>query len=656
MKKLMSIVWILVFATILLAGCAPRNAEHSGSRLDVEANLDCFSEQALIRDMQTVKDIAFATSGTSDYYILACEDCTEATLASCHDLSTILNKMLGTTNQFEVTTSKKAVGHYISIGDTDAFLEQKFDKSKIVFDGFGVKSDSLGNIYIFATQEGGLSNGIYTVLEDVFGCMFVRDDFDYIPQYVDIYLDKLDIVNNPDFEWRKIFQYEVSENYWFKKLKNNGASSEGVEINSGWGTWCHDVFQFVDPEIYMKEHPDYFVIEDGEPMQLCLTHPDVYPIIERKMAEFIEQQPDKKYWDFSLNDNYNYCKCERCAKVLKQTGSMMGTMLPIINKLAKAFPDKTISTLAYFYNKEVPRGIVCEDNVNIVVAPIGTGQLYSYKSGDVKKAAEAKRLISDWGHVSKSVFVWDYVVDFNHLLLPYPNFDVQKDNHDFYIENNVKAIFHQGSREHTNELACLRSYVLSRQVWDNSVDTNKIIAKYLKVTYGEAATYVARYLDTMNNELRDKANDLDLYDSAEKHAFDYLSNKNIDAYYDLICKAIDAEKDNPQIHRRLDEIKINVLYAKMTAAGLNIFEKQKAFEEFKLLADELDIARHTETRWTMDDFVNVIYPKKLSGIKWGIAGIAVGIPIVIGGLACAIIFIKKRKDKRKQNENITDNE
>ena len=74
-------------------------------------------------------------------------------------------------------------------------------------------------------------------------------------------------------------------------------------------------------------------------------------------------------------------------------------------------------------------------------------------------AAKAKALVESWGAVSSSLMIWDYVINFKHLLLPYPNYDVQADNHVLYLENNVRAVFHQGSREHDNEMARLRGTI-----------------------------------------------------------------------------------------------------------------------------------------------------------------------------------------------------
>ena len=649
MKKVITFLLSMCLLIVVLVGCTPSDrSKMSSSELDITSHISDYNEEEILQEFSKQKEIKLAYEGSSDYYILIKENASEDTIWLANDFSRILNSMIGATNQFIVSKNLIHGKKYISLGDTSKALEQNINKSQIVYDGFIIKTDNLGNIYIVTNEEKDLSNGVYTFLEDYLECMFVRDDFDYVPYLPTIYLNKIDIVNNPDFEWRKMYQYEVNSNGWYKKLKNNGAGAKGVEDHNGWGTWCHDVFRFVDPEIYAEEHPEYFVFIDGEPRQLCLSNPDIYPIIEKRMGELMAEQPDKKYWDFSINDNWDYCTCDRCAKVLEETGSMMGTMLPIINKLAKKYPDKIISTLAYTYNKTVPKGMVCEDNVNIVIAPIVTGQLYSYKYGASDKAREAKELVESWGKICKSILVWDYVVDFKELLLPYPNFDVQMDNHEFYIENNVKALFHQGSREHTNEMACVRSYVLSRQMWDNTVDIDKLLAKYLVVTYGkDSAEYIAKYMELMNNELKEKGTDLDLYDVAEDHTKDYLSSKNIDTYIEYIDKAYELA-DTDVIKDRVLELKVNVLYAKMTAPGINVVEKGKAFSEFKELVDKFDITRQTEFGITMDEYIEKTYPLEYGLLVFAVVMIALS-PFIIAGVGYISYKVYKTiKNKKAQ--------
>lgn len=555
------------------------------------------------------KGICLACNSESNYKIIVSDIAEDFILECANKLSFYLNKIIGSTDMFNVIREVELKSEkFISIGQTRK--ASTIDTSKVKDDGFLIRVDFDG-IYIYTNEEISILNGIYGFLEDKLECMFVREDYDYIPYFPTIFLDTFEYVSNPDFAWRKMFQYEVSQNDWSKKLKNNGAVDGNIEINEHWGTWCHDVFTFLDPQKYQSDHPEYFVYNSNkEPAQLCLTNEEIYPIIEKKMAELISQNPDKIYWDFSINDNVDYCKCKKCKKVLKETGSMMGTMLPVINRLAKRFPDKIISTLAYTYNERVPRGVVCENNVNIVLAPISSGQLYSYSSAKNKKAKKTKALIEDWSKISSRLMIWDYVVDFKHLLMPYPNFDVMKDNHTLYIENNVKAVFHQGSREKNDEMSRIRSYILSRQLWDNDVDVNKVLAKYIAVTYKKAAQYVAQYMDLADSELKKKGRGLDLYDEVPDHKNDYLSFDNNNKYLELINSAINSVEEE-RIKGYLEEIKINILYSIMNEKNFHYKRKKAAFNEFSVLVKKHCIEKPYEFGISMDEYIEKVYSHKL---------------------------------------------
>lgn len=635
---------VLVLTGVPVSALAAQSGQMSSETLKISDYLDLYDEGAQRAAFAQEKALCLAQNSDSRYSILVPSSSSAQVKELAQSFSDYLNKIIGSYGAFPVVQDSGPVSEpFISLGATAAAAD--VDMSALRDDGYLVRSAG-ENIFIRTLDDASLSNGVYGFLEDVLQCMFVREDYDYVPSFPTIYLDELNLVSNPDFAWRKVFQYEVAQNGWYEKLKNNGAVADDIEQNAGWGTWCHSVFTFVDPEIYAESHPEYFVFdESGKPVQLCLSNPEVYPIIEAKMAELMAEQPDKTYWDFSINDNWSYCTCADCAKVLEETGSMMGTMLPVINKLAQKFPDKIISTLAYASNETPPKGMTCEENVNIVLAPIESGQLYSYRFGGSEKAARTKERIEAWGKISSSLLIWDYVVDFKHLLLPYPNFDVQKDNHELYIENNVKAVFHQGSREKNDEMARLRAYILSRQMWDNSINVSEVIAKYLTVTYGAAAPQVAAYMDTMNANLKTEAEDLDLYDTAAMHSGDYLSAANNDTYLQLVNTALENVQD-ARITGYLEEIKLNVLYAIMQEDNLYYFRKKDAFAEFQTLLARHDIEQPHEVGVTMEEFLSAEYPAVLRTVALKITA-CVASPVAAAALAAGIVLAVKKRKKSK---------
>ena len=664
MKKAAVFICVILIICVLggvLAGCS--GGTKSSYKIDV-ASAAGYDEAEFVASLQEEKVIPLSVNGESNFKIV----CSSQNLQKDAEfLRDTLRQMTGAEQAFEVVSQSGANGSFIFLGKAASAI----DTSSVKDDGYAIKSSG-GNIYISGNYaldtdiaDDGTANGIYSFLEDVLGCMFVRDDYSYVPKSSTAWLDDLDIISNPDFVWRRIYQYEVNQNNWSRRIKSNGTGVRNDEVgndaNRYWGTWCHSSFRFVDPDVYFEEHPEYFAVLGGERRhevynnmqpQLCLSafvtidgeKKPAYDIIKNKLAEDMAAHPEAVYWDFSINDGYHPCECEECAAAYEKYGSHAGLLLHLVNNLAKDFPDKYISTLAYQHMRTVPQGVKCESNVNIVIAPIQTSQLYSYKWGDNDSSAEGKKIIEEWAQVCDNLFIWDYTVNFHNLLLPYPNLAVQKDNLEFYLQNNVRRVFHQGSREQGDEMACLRSYILAKQLWDADVDINELLSKYVTVTYGAAAPYIAEYIDLMHEKVQN-ADDLDLYDKPSWHATDYLSVGSIAEYQSLMDSALSAVQGDETLTRRVEEIAINVDYAKMYELSLDVVGKQKAFERLSERAEEQGIERFHEVQNLTEEFIQTIYPEYLSKQKAYLA-LAVVLPVVAVGAAAAICIVVIRKKKK----------
>lgn len=563
----------------------------SSKKLNIVDKVKSFNENDIIKDLRKPKDIALIKDGKTDFYIYVDKAEDSCVIEAADFLKDTLNNMVSgkifdIINEYDV--SRKLI-----------VLKTLNSADNIKDDGYIIKTCD-GNINISGICGSGTANGIYAFLEDVLGCMFVRSDFDYIPKTDTAYIDEINILKNHDFKWRCIYQYEVFSTDWYKKIQSNGTNDKA------WGSTCHTIFEYVNPDLYFENHPEYYSLRWGKRKadQLCLSNPDIYPIISKRLNEMIENNPQALYWDFSINDNLHYCQCKQCRKLYSKYGKS-GSMLLILNKLAKEHPDKIISTLAYTYNEKPPKNLQLEPNINISLAPIKSGQKYSFLFSGSKKAKKTHDLIESWGKILKNVYIWDYIVNFQHVLLPYPNFDVQRDNLRFYKENNVKMVFHQGMRDPCCELADLRSYIMARQLRDIDCDIDSLMTKYLCVTYKKAAIYVAEYLQYMNELMRSKAKDLDLYDKPKQHRRDYLSTDAIKHYEKLIDMAFEAEKDDPEVLYRLEEIKINVLYAKITEASFDKEGKRRAAIELKELYPKHNINRYNEwDKPTLTELIN----------------------------------------------------
>lgn len=525
-----------------------------------------------------------------------------------------------------------------------------------------------GKLFIRGTSERSTAYGVYGFMEDDLGCVFINGSETFVPHSATVKLAPLDRTETPALQWRNVYAYETKQqDGWYEKLRLNGIEADptdmedGVNEYAGWGTWCHSYLSFVDLDEYFDEHPEYFAMKNGQRIredpetgletQLCLSNPEVLEIVKEKMAQRMAENPDQKYWDFSVMDSWNVkgCECDQCRALDEAAGSGMGSLLPFINELAKAFPDKTISTLAYFHTINPPtNGIKAEENVVIKLCSMPGDQGSSYLQGATDGAKQFQQLVQNWHSVCDKIIIWDYVVDFEHLLLPFPNFAVQQDNQKFYEENGVIGVFHQASREKGDEFAEMRAWVLSQLMWKGSeADVNSLLGKYIAAAYGDAAPEIAEYVNALAANFHEEQAPLGLYDNPQVHKNGYLSKKNIAAYQEIFARAEEKVATNPVVLARVRKAKMPVLYAKMTETSTDKSGKLAAAEEFYRLCEENGVTRIDETKTTLADF-QAKFPAMIAQMNARLIGIPVGVTagVVLVVAAVAMIVTLRRRARR----------
>lgn len=645
-----------------IAGCSFKVQENRKA-LDL-SKAPTYSESKAKQEIAKEKNgITLATDGNTSYKILYEKNANEELKSAVSFLAETLQQMIGCGTIEIIEDGKADKGCFISIGNTQ--LSENINIDQIENDGYILKVKD-NNLIIKGANQSGTKNGIYDFLETKLGCMFLRNDYDYIPEFPTIRLENYDEVINPSIAWRKQFQYEALQNNWYDKLKLNGTKAkEGFKegIYAQWGTWCHTQFQFVPPEKYFDSHPEYFALINGKrcyqakwhssDMQthLCLTNEDVYEIVKAGMKSEIQKNPEALYWDFSIMDTpVKVCQCPECNRINTKYQSNSATIIMFINRLAKdlgkEFPNLMFSTLAYQDCINPPVGLEVEQNVVIKLCANPGSQGYSYSVGANKNSKQIKLLLESWGNIAKNIVVWDYVVDFNHLLLPFPNYDVQKANMDFYVDNNVMGVFHQGSREKGDEMADMRTYLLSRQMWDKDIDFEALMKKYIQLNYGEASPYIEEYLETMSESYISHNKELNLYDNPSKHKYDYLSASNIAKYMQLTEKAMAAVQDDQMALEQVEKVRMCVLYAKCTEGSLDIAGKKAAAEEMKIYTDKFGVTKYHEVM-EIEKFYNDVFPGIIKRNKISISCVIASCILGVGLLVVIPFEIRKRKKKKK---------
>lgn len=665
--KIALLACLVVTALAAFSGCGKQNVREATFLLK---NRSEWSEAALREQMAAEKGgVTLLENGEVKVTVVYSEGASESLIAAADFMAATIDRMSGSSGVRTAVKKGGESGFSIYVGR--AANSALIDLSDVKNDGYKLEIKPEG-IYIVGKTDDATRNGIYDFLETHLECMYVSPENTYVPLCPTVKLALEEKTVNPTITWRKVYQYESVQNGWYERLKMNGTivkeGENSIELYNEWGTWCHSSFEFVPPEKYFDEHPEYYAKFLGKrryqfnvlgrtfPTHLCYTNEEVYQIAEAELVKRIEANPEVKFWDFSIMDTYfATCRCKECKKFNKEAGSEMGTLLAFLNRLADAirddYPDVYLSTLAYQRVKNPPKNMKCAPNLCINVCAFPGTQSYPYSTeGGIKASREFAERVVEWGKICDNILVWDYVVNFTHLKLPFPNFEFQKENLEFYLENNIRFVFHQGSREPMDENAEMRTYLLSRQLWDKDVDLLALAKKYVAVVYGDAAGLVEEYMDTANAAMIESGADLSLYDSPKKHKNGYLAPKLTDKYLELTEKMLEVAENSDTVNvKAVEMLRVNALYAKMTDASWDYRAKKAAFEEFKALSEKYNFTKSGEIV-EMSRFVEKDYPRTLIWIVFKyvlsvLGGIAV-IALIVLGVKFGPKIVRKAKNKR----------
>jgi Domain of unknown function (DUF4838)/Glycosyl hydrolase family 67 N-terminus/F5/8 type C domain len=501
-------------------------------------------------DVKILPGIILAQNGESVYRIIIPSAASQQEQKAAAVLQDYLLQISGAAIPV-ISAGKQRSPYEIILGQNERLDEVGVGVSfnELGADGFLITTDSLRLIIAGGNDKGTLF-GVYTFLEKYLGCRMYAPKVKIIPKLDTILLGNINDREVPKIKYRTT-HYKVAWDAEYVDWQKLNHDAEGER--PAWGTWVHTFNSLVPPEVYFKDHPEYFALRDGQrnPTQLCLTNPEVLKVVIQNLRRQIAQNPGAKYWSVSQNDNRKYCMCDNCRALDEKEGSHSGTMLNFVNQVADQFPDYTISTLAYEYTRKAPATIKPRKNVNIMLCSIEVTRDRPIESAEDSTGISFVKDVRDWGKIANDIIVWDYVIQFNNLVSPFPNLQVLQPNLQFFVKNGVTAMFEQGNREVGGEFAELRTYLISKLLWDPYANSDTIMNDFLRGYYGAAGKHIRKYIDVMREALISSKEPLKIFGSPVEASESYLTPELLQKYKQIFDTAESAVAADPVILERV---------------------------------------------------------------------------------------------------------
>jgi len=347
--------------------------------------------------------LTISEGGRSSYRIVVSRELTPSDQKAVAELQNHLKRISGVeipvmTDDFPVREYEILVGNNRHLQELDI----KIDFEKLEKDGFTIWTKGK-NLVIAGGKEEGTLYGVYTFLEDYLGCRKFSASVSYIPIMDRIRVRRINRTDVPFIKHREVHMPDAFDDDYanWHKLDNRNVT------NRKWGMWVHTFSTLVPPGRYFNEHPEYFSEINGQRLphtQLCLTNPDVFRIVVEKLRDLMQEKPEARYWSVSQNDTYYPCGCEQCRALDEKHGSYSGSIIHFVNRVAREFPDKNISTLAYQYSRSAPVSLQPDKNVNIMLCTIELNR--SRPIARDPSSASFRKDIEDWGKLTDNIMLW----------------------------------------------------------------------------------------------------------------------------------------------------------------------------------------------------------------------------------------------------------
>lgn len=440
-------------------------------------------------------------------------------------------------------------------------------------DAFSIQTQG-SNLIIQGGNARGCVYGVGEVLEKFLGVRYYSPQYVVIPETKNVILPEINIQDASSNTYRNVNgQFTADPDYRdFNRLHT-------IDDMFARGYYVHTFHRLIPWQEYFAQNPEYFAFMNGKRIidQLCLSNPEVFDLVVEKLGKEMALQPEKQVWSVSQDDNFSYCQCEDCSKVIAEEGSPAGPIIHFVNRVADTFPDKVISTLAYQYSRQAPVKTRPRDNVQVMLCTIELNRSQPIAT-DPSSVSFLKDL-EDWGKITNHIYLWDYTVDFAHQTSPFPNLHILQPNIQLFVNNNVSEHFQQTNTGVGHEFSELKAWLISKLLWNPNADVEAIIEEFTDGFYGPAGKWIRKYIYALEREIKKTGEWLDIYGPPTNYQHTFLSAALIEEYNGYFDRAEKAVAKDPEYLLHVQTARMPLQYAMMEIGKNDMFGERGWYRE-----------------------------------------------------------------------------
>jgi len=502
--------------------------------------------------------------------IICSSGATKSELYAAREFQRLFKEFTGKELTIDGTDSQS--GKIILIGaEATTAANLQVNTEKMGEEGFNI--DIAGDkLAIYGGNPRGTLYGVYEFFEQYCGVRYLTYDHTFYPaegREKDFRIKGRNYSYVPPFAFRWSYYGETNRNPAFAAQLRTNTVSGAEELGgiTGYKLVGHNVAYLVPPNIYGKDHSEYYALVNGRRVldihgggpQLCMTNPEVLEIVVKATLDAIEKNPTVKNFNVAQMDNGSYCTCASCAAIDAREETHAGATLSFVNAVAerieKTYPEVLIGTYAYEYTRKPPKTIRARDNVLIQLCSIECCDFHAIDDASCSLNQEFCEDMDGWKDKAKNIFIWHYNTNFRGYLLPFLNLRSIGKSVEYFANNNGRGVFMQAAGNgFSTELSDLRNYVMSRCLWKPGRDSWQEALAFCRMHYAESAQPIIDYLTYYHN----------LIDKQGKHPTCFTTEASLCLNPETVGR-IDEYFADALVMARSEEVRLRVEKASLCA-------------------------------------------------------------------------------------------
>lgn len=376
-----------------------------------------------------------------------------------------------------------------------------------------------GNLYAGGNGDGpyrGTAYAVYALLETL-GCRwyFPGEWGEVVPEAKTVAVPALDAVVRPDFAVRQIWisgwvPMSGAERKLYAQWQLRVGFSQGAfypTVGDGF------LASLLPPDEYFTNHPDYFAMSEQGVRQahkmptgryyerttmLCLSNPDVFDESVRNLKKVFAGErklgnASESGFGISPPDGVPYCYCPACKKqslnfkypTYVHRNAQSEECFGFAARLAREFPDKWCSTMAYALREFPPQGVDLPDNVMVMYAPIANDIMHPHTS-PLWRHPEFISMLKQFRRQTPHITLYDYNPGFlSGMFVPERDAENMAVNMPLYKEIGLRGFNREGRKAFMQ--TWLSYYLNAKLMWNAHADVEALKAEFYTTFFGPAA-------------------------------------------------------------------------------------------------------------------------------------------------------------------------